>query len=78
MVNILKYTFHPIEKELKQAEWMPDYFNKGMWGIRFLGEQKVWRFYEINRAEKRFNSPVVEDFEDDYSEDLEEDEDNVY
>lgn len=70
MTDFQKLTFHPLKHKMRNALWMSNYFGASLWGIRFMGEEKVYRVHEINQAHQEFG--VVTEIEED------EDESTVY
>jgi hypothetical protein len=41
-------TWHPVERRLRNAQWIDDYFGRHQYGVRFDGEDHVYRPEEVN------------------------------
>jgi hypothetical protein len=46
-------TLHPVTRERKRAMWLDDYFGRRRYGVRFEGEDHVYRPEELPRDPER-------------------------
>jgi hypothetical protein len=44
---------HPVTRERKRAMWLDDYFGRHRYGVRFDGEEHVYRPEELPRDLER-------------------------
>ena len=47
MSNFERLTEHPETGEMKSASWLDDYFGKHKYGVKFKGEDKIYKESEI-------------------------------
>ena len=49
MSNYRGTAIHPITKRRQEADWLDNYFGRREYGVRFVGEETVYRAKELPR-----------------------------
>lgn len=50
MSNFKSKAFNPKTKRVEEAEFIDDYFGQHLYGVRFVGSEKVWREDDVENA----------------------------
>jgi hypothetical protein len=47
MSNFQRIAWHPVERVARAADYLDDYFGRHEYGVKFIGDEKVYRPAEV-------------------------------